>query len=100
MAMNRETKRMLQRQGALGEDGSPKATRRQAPSPNAPREPRTKPKAFVGEVQAELRKVAWPTRKETFNLSLIVLIFLVLMTAMIAGFDLGFSKLVDLVINR
>ena len=28
MAMNRETKRLLQRQGALGEDGAPKATRR------------------------------------------------------------------------
>jgi len=93
MAMNRETKRRLQRQGQLAEDGTAKAApRRPAAAPNAPREPRAKPQEFAREVNAELRKVAWPTRKETINLSIIVLIFLVVMTAIIAGLDLGFSK--------
>ena len=99
MAMNRETKRLMKRQGELSEDGSPKATRRQAPSPNAPREPRTKPRQFVREVNAELRKVAWPTRGETINLSIVVLIFLVIMAALIALFDYGFSKAVLFIIN-
>lgn len=98
--MNRETKRLMQKQGQLSEDGSPKATRRQSPSPNAPREPRTKPRQFVREVNAELRKVAWPTRRETINLSIVVLIFLVIMAALIALFDYGFSKAVLFIIDQ
>jgi preprotein translocase subunit SecE len=100
MAMNRETKRLLQKRGELGDDGAPKATRRQAPSPNAPKEPRTKPRQFVREVNAELRKVAWPTRNETLNLSLVVFVFLILMTALIAGFDYVFSKSVLFIVDQ
>ena len=100
MAMNRETKRRLQRQGELGADGSPKASKRSAPSANAPREPRTKPRQFVREVNAELRKVAWPSRKETINLSVIVFVFLVVMTALIAGMDFLFSEGVLWVIDQ
>ena len=100
MAMNRETKRRLQRQGELSEDGTPKATRRQTPSPNAPREPRTKPREFVREVNAELRKVAWPTRRETLSLSLVVFVFLVVMTGLIAAMDFSFSEAVFWVIDQ
>jgi preprotein translocase subunit SecE len=100
MAMNRETKRRLQRQGELAEDGTPKASRRPAPSPTAPREPRTKPRQFVREVNAELRKVAWPTRRETLNLSLIVFVFLVIMTLLIALMDFGFSEAVLWIIDQ
>jgi preprotein translocase subunit SecE len=100
MAMNRETKRRLQKQGAIDEDGVQKATRRPAPSPNAPREPRAKPREFAREVNAELRKVAWPSRRETINLSIIVLIFLVVLTAIIAGLDLGFSKVVLWIVDQ
>ena len=100
MAMNRETKRLLQKQGQLGEDGTPKATRRPAPSPNAPKEPRTKPRQFFREVNAEMRKVAWPTRNETLNLSFVVFVFLVILTAMIAGFDYVFSKTVLFIVDQ
>ena len=101
MAMNRETKRALQKRGELGEDGTPKGgQRRPAPSPNAPREPRTKPREFAREVNAELRKVAWPSRRETMNLSVVVLIFLVVLTAFIAGLDYGFSKVVLWIIDQ
>ena len=98
--MNRETKRMLQRQGQLTEDGAPKATRRPAPSPNAPREPRTKPREFAREVKAEMRKVAWPSRQETISLSIVVFVFLVLLTALIAVLDFGFSKGVLWIVNQ
>jgi preprotein translocase subunit SecE len=100
VAMNRETKRMLQRQGQLTEDGTPKASRRPAPSPNAPKEPRTKPREFFREIKAELRKVAWPTRAETLSLSLVVFVFLVLLTALIAVFDFGFSKAVLWIVDQ
>jgi preprotein translocase subunit SecE len=100
MAMNREQKRLLQKQGQLDAEGNQKAEKRKAPSPNAQREPRTKPRQFVREVNAELRKVAWPSRKETMSLSAIVLVFLIVMTAIIAALDYGFSEAVLWIINQ
>jgi preprotein translocase subunit SecE len=93
MAMNRETKRMLQRQGALGADGEPKATRKAPPAPR-PKEKRTPPRQFVHEVRAELRKVAWPSREEVINYSIIVFITIIVLTGAIAALDYGMSKLV------
>jgi preprotein translocase subunit SecE len=100
MAMNREQKRLLQRRGDLDAEGNPVREKRTAPSPNAPREPRTKPREFVREVNAELRKVAWPTRRETLNLSLIVFVFLVVMTGLIAAMDYAASEGVFLIIDQ
>jgi len=93
MAMNREQKRMLQRQGELDEDGAPKATRKPAPAPRV-KQQRTKPKVFVKEVREEMRKVAWPTKAETINYSIIVFITLIVLTAAIAVVDYGLSKAV------
>ncbi|HLM28360.1 MAG TPA: preprotein translocase subunit SecE [Acidimicrobiales bacterium] len=93
MAMNRQTKRMMQRQGQLAADGSP-ATRKR-PAPQAPRpkkEERTSPAQFVREVRAELRKVAWPSRSEIINYSIIVLITVVVLTAFIAALDFAFGE--------
>ena len=96
MAMNRETKRMLQRQGQLGEDGAP--ARKERPRPTAPRpaerEKRTKPGEFVKEVRSELRKVAWPTRAETLNYSLIVFVALVILMAFVGAMDYAFGEFV------
>ncbi len=95
MAMNRETKRMLQRQGSVAADGTPTRERRQ---PSAPRpqekEKRTSPGQFVREVRTELRKVAWPTRQEVANYSLIVFVAVVLVTAFVAGLDFVFGEFV------
>jgi preprotein translocase subunit SecE len=95
MAMNRQQKRLLQRQGQLGADGTPVAKRRapQAPQPKAVDE-RTSPAQFVREVRGELRKVAWPTRAEVVNYSIIVLATVVILTALIAGLDYAFGELV------
>jgi preprotein translocase subunit SecE len=93
MAMNRETKRMLQRQGALGADGEPKATRKAPPAPR-PKEKRTPPREFVREVRSELRKVAWPSRAEVINYSIIVFITIIVLTGAIAALDYGMSKAV------
>jgi preprotein translocase subunit SecE len=94
MAMNRQQKRMLQRQGQMGADGAPAARKRQAPAAPRPKEERTKPREFVREVRGELRKVAWPTRAEVVNYSIIVLIAVVLLTAYVAALDYGFGEVV------
>jgi preprotein translocase subunit SecE len=96
MAMNRETKRMLQRQGQLGEDGAPAPRERRAPTAPRPaeREKRTGPREFVKEVRAELRKVAWPTRAETINYSIIVFVALAVLMAFVGGLDYVFGDFV------
>ena len=96
MAMNRQQKRMLQKQGQLGADGAPAARKRPAPQAPRPaaREERTGPLQFLREVRGELRKVAWPTRSEVVNYSIIVLLTVVVLTAYIASLDFAFGELV------
>ncbi|HEX3540247.1 MAG TPA: preprotein translocase subunit SecE [Acidimicrobiales bacterium] len=93
--MNREQKRLLQRQGQLGADGEPAPRKREGtrPSPAAAAAQRTrvKPREFLHEVNVELRKVAWPTRAETINYSTVVLITLVIVISLIFVLDYGFS---------
>ena len=97
MAMNRETKRMLQRQGELGPDGEQTRgrpdDRRRAAAQRAPRE-RVGPAQFAREVRGELRKVAWPSRDEVARLSLVVLFTLIVLTAFIFGLDWVSAKAV------
>ena len=93
MAMNREQKRMLQRQGEIDASGAP--TRGRRPTPKAPgTEQRVGARQFVREVRSELRKVAWPTREETINYSLVVLVTLVIVTLFVFGVDWVFSNLI------
>ena len=85
MAMNREQKRLLKKQGQLNEEGDPvRGQRRAAP---AAKPERTGPTQFAREVRGELRKVAWPSRTEVANYSVVVFIGIVVLTAMIAGLD-------------
>ena len=94
MAMNRQTKRQLQRQGQLGTDGAPAARKRPAPQAPRPTEERTSPAQFLREVRGELRKVAWPTRSEVINYSIIVLVALLVLMALIFALDYLFGKAV------
>ena len=93
MSMNRQQKRMLQRQGDVDADGEPVRTRRGQPSA-APARERTSPGQFLREVRGELRKVAWPSRDETVNYSIVVLVTIVVVGAMIYGLDWVFSTFI------
>jgi len=84
MSMNREQKRQLQRMGAVNEQGVPVRDKTRTPLSKSER---TSPVQFVREVRAELRKVAWPTKDEVRNYSIIVLIAVVFVTALVAGLD-------------
>jgi preprotein translocase subunit SecE len=93
--VNRQTKRMMQRQGQVGADGSPVAQKRERPRPQPrPVEKRTTPAEFFRQVRAELRKVAWPSRDEVINYSVIVFIVLVILIGLIFGLDYVFGKFV------
>jgi len=93
--MNREQKRLLQRQGQLGADGAPVARRREPNRPvtaPAAQRSRTRPREFLHEVNVELRKVAWPTKAETINYSVVVLVTLIVVGLLIFGLDYVFSS--------
>ena len=49
---------------------------------------------FIREVISEMRKVLWPSRRELVTYTIVVIIFVVVMVAMVAGLDVGFAKLV------
>ena len=89
--MNRQTKRMMAKQGA----DKPRAPERRTPAPQAQgTKERVGPRQYLTEVRGELRKVAWPTRKEVVNSTLVVLIAIVVMTTLIFGFDYVSGKFV------
>lgn len=101
MAMNREQKRMLQKQGAVDAEGTPTGRRPapvQAPRPKGKDEQQLsipeRIKQYCREVVAEMRKVSFPTRTETVTYSVVVFVMLVLLTAGIGLLDFGVSHLV------
>jgi preprotein translocase subunit SecE len=47
---------------------------------------------FLREVVAELRKVIWPGRRELITYTTVVIIFVAVMVALVAGLDLLFAK--------
>ncbi|HIF66621.1 MAG TPA: preprotein translocase subunit SecE [Acidimicrobiia bacterium] len=89
MAMNRQTRRHLQKQGEMSADGAPIANRdrRGAGAGNPNDTERAGPTQFVREVKGELRKVVWPTKDEIINYSVVVFCTIVVLTALIAGLD-------------
>ena len=88
MAMNRQQRRMLQKQGELNEQGEPvRARPQQQQRGPAPKAERAGAAQFAREVRGELRKVAWPSRTEVLNYSVVVLFGIIVLTAMIAGLD-------------
>ena len=92
--MNREQKRMMQRQGQVGADGASTRRATSAQDLQRRRSERTKPRQFLREVRDEMRQVAWPNRPEVINYTTIVFFVLVFMTALIFGLGAGFSKFV------
>ncbi|MFJ9946978.1 preprotein translocase subunit SecE [Kitasatospora sp. NPDC091207] len=48
---------------------------------------------FYRQIIAELRKVVWPSRNELVNYTTVVVVFVVVVMAFVAGLDYGFSKL-------
>ncbi len=50
------------------------------------------------ETKGELKKVSWPTPKDAWRLTVIVLIVMVLFGAFLGLLDWGFSRLIGLII--
>ena len=55
--------------------------------------------AYVEEARNELRKVSWPTVRETRSATLVVLGFVTVMSILLGLVDLGLSSLVKLILS-
>jgi preprotein translocase subunit SecE len=98
--MNRQTKRLMQRQKATGQDRMEAMRQRRAVTTGGPggtgrpRRPRSSIRQFLKEVRQELKKVAWPSRKELVGYTVVVLVAVVFLTSLVFLMDLAFSKAV------
>jgi preprotein translocase subunit SecE len=106
--VNRQTKRQMARQGTdprapggggRGRGGTTTGTGggrgggRRGPAPQTDKE-RTGPRQYINEVRGEMRKVAWPTRREVITSSIVVLVAVTFMTLLIFGYDYVSAKFV------
>ncbi|MGH9169893.1 MAG: preprotein translocase subunit SecE [Acidimicrobiales bacterium] len=138
--MNRETKRLLQRQGQLGPDGEPIAPDREERVQAAAAgrrgggaggaaggrgaggrgaggrgaggrsagaggvvEKEALPKRiaqFLREVRSELARVAWPSRSEVVNYTIVVFFAVAFLTLIVYGLDAGFLTVVNYLFKK
>jgi len=54
---------------------------------------------FLREVKIELKKVAWPSKKETMASTAVVIILVVIVSAFLGLVDVGLSSLIRLVLH-
>jgi len=87
--MNRQAKRLMQRQKAAQERVQGQQVRRPVPTE---RKRRTPPRQFLKEVRQELKKVNWPSRQELSAYTIVVLVSVVVLTSFVFGLDYVFSK--------
>ena len=92
MAMNREQRRLLKKQGEIDDEGN-QVTERRQDRPQAKGE-RVGPLQYVGEVRSEMRRVTWPTRDELIKFTIVVIVTVLFLTGLIALLDYGFGEVI------
>lgn len=79
--------------GSSGQQGA------ETPAPSGVAAKAQELKVFFEEAQVELKKITWPTRKETIATCGAVVVLVVVMSLFLGIIDLGFSKLVEAVLS-
>ncbi len=57
-------------------------------------------KQFLREVKTELKKVTWPSRKDTLSGTVVVLVAVIIIAIFLGIVDLGLSNLIQMVLKR
>ncbi len=79
--------------------------KREAPKPIKPSGPKmqlaflTKATQFLREVKIELKKVTWPSRKETVASTAVVIILVMIVSSFLGLVDVGLSSLIRLLLH-
>jgi|TARA_B100001971_G_C18194712_1_gene540748 preprotein translocase subunit SecE len=53
---------------------------------------------YIRDSREELRKVTWPTKQQTINSTILVVIVSIVIAAFLGGLDYGFNKLLEYVL--
>lgn len=54
---------------------------------------------FVKSARSEMRKIVWPTRQETTQTTLVVAVFVVVMSLVLWGFDVLFASIINRIVG-
>ena len=54
---------------------------------------------FLQQVKAELQKVTWPTRKETYGSTVVVIVLVLMVAVFLWVIDTGLSALIQALLN-
>src|SRR5438094_8252820 len=90
--MNRQAKRLMQKQKATSQDRVQAMRERRAVTATTERRKRVPVRQFLKEVRVELNKVNWPTRQELMAYTVVVVVAVVVLTSLVFGLDLVFAK--------
>ncbi|MBU1053409.1 MAG: preprotein translocase subunit SecE [Proteobacteria bacterium] len=55
---------------------------------------------FLREVKIELKKITWPTRKQTISSTVVVIILVVIVSFFLSVVDMGLSSLIHIVLQK
>ena len=91
--MNRELRRLQEKEEKRARD------RRSKGQATRPKRERVGIRQFLSEVRTELKRAAWPSRRETVTFTVVTLITSVFVTLMAFGMDIVFKKTVLFVIE-
>ncbi len=56
-------------------------------------------KQFLNEAKAELKKVTWPSRKQAFASTAVVIVVVVIISVFLSLVDLGLTKIIKLILG-
>ena len=94
------------RKSALGETAAGEVRKKPAPAPRkqaAAAKPNdgivAKSLQFLREVKVELKKVTWPSRKQTLGSTVVVIVLVMLISLFLGVVDMGLSSLVRIVLQ-
>jgi preprotein translocase subunit SecE len=90
--VNRQTKREAERQRRRGDQTSLVAEMAAPAQPSRPERPGVG--QFLREVRGEMKRVAWPSRKEVASYSVVVLVTVAIMMGFIFALDSLFGQFV------
>jgi preprotein translocase subunit SecE len=88
--------------GAETKNGAPKAEAKQAKAKGGGEGLGSKAaelKEFFDQSKVEMKKVTWPSRKETITTSVAVLVLAVVMAVFLGLVDLGLSKAIQAILS-
>jgi preprotein translocase SecE subunit len=95
--VNREFKRRMRREQRAQERS---VTRPPVPMPQQrQRRERVRFRQYLREIQAELKRVMWPTPSEVITYSILVIIVVSVLTTVVFLLDLGFAKAIVALFN-